>query len=97
MPKYELTKKENAFLTLEIEGKDYNIPLISTLKMKEVKRLLKVINSDESDQIEGIAAFLGDYMGEEIVDDMTIKDIKEVFDIWKEANDKEGGPALGES
>lgn len=97
MPKYELTKKKNAYLTLEIEGKNYNIPLISTLKMKEVKRLLKVINSDESDQIEGIADFLSDYMGEEIVDDMTIEDIKEVFDIWKEANDKEGGPALGES
>ena len=32
MPKYSLKKKDAAFLTLEIDGAEYNIPLVSSMK-----------------------------------------------------------------
>ena len=38
MPKYSLTKKDKKYLTLEIEGKTYNLPLAKTLKFKEAGR-----------------------------------------------------------
>lgn len=97
MPRYELTKKAKQFLTLEIDGKDYNIPLMTCLKLKEVKKLIKVLTAPEVEQVEGIATFLSQYMGEEIVDEMTIEDMQEVFTIWKDANGIEDGPQLGES
>ena len=34
MPNYKLTKKAAAYLTIEIDGKSYDIPLVNTMKVK---------------------------------------------------------------
>lgn len=96
MPKYSLTKKDEAYLTLEIEGKSYNIPLANTLKVKEVKRLLKYADMDQTNQVDFLTEFLGQYMGPEIVDDMTVADLFEIFKLWTKANKEAGGLDLGE-
>jgi len=96
MPKYSLTKKDSAFLTLEIEGKEYNIPLINSMKVKEARTLLKITKLDEGDQFDYLAEFLGRYMGEEIVDNMNFADMIEVFNLWLRGNKEAGGLSVGE-
>lgn len=95
MPK--LTPKDALYLTIEIEEKKYNIPLAQTLKLKEIRKLMKALKGSEEDQLEAMFDFFGAYMGEDILDEMTTADVMEIFDLWKKANDTQGGPSLGES
>ena len=88
MPKYSLTKKDRAFLTLEIEGKTYNLPLVNTLKFKEVRKLMKITKLPEDEMLDTMGDFLEKYMGD-IVNEMTLADVKEIFSIWSKANNGE--------
>ena len=97
MPKYSLTKRDKSYLTVEIEGKDYNIPLANALKLKEVRKLLKLGKKSEEDQLDFLIDFFGNYLGEGVIDEMTLPDIQELFTLWGKANEEAGGPALGES
>jgi hypothetical protein len=96
MPNYKLTKKAAAYLTIEIDGKSYDIPLVNTMKVKEARQLLKVTKMEDSEQVDYLAEFLGRYMGPEIVDEMTFADMFEVFKLWLKANEEAGGLSLGE-
>jgi hypothetical protein len=96
MPTHKLTKKAAAYLTIEIDGKSYNIPLVNTMKVKEARQLLKVTKMEDSDQVDYLTEFLGRYIGDEIVDDMTFADIFEIFKLWLKANEEAGGLSLGE-
>lgn len=88
MPKYSLTQKDRAFLTLEIEGKTYNLPLVNTLKFKEVRKLMKITKLPEDEMLDTMGDFLEKYMGD-IVNEMTLADVKEIFTIWSKANNGE--------
>ena len=88
MPKYSLTKKDRAFLTLEIEGKTYDLPLVNTLKFKEVRKLMKITKLPEDEMLDTMGDFLEKYMGD-IVNEMTLADVKEIFTIWSKANNGE--------
>ena len=88
MPKYSLTKKDRAFLTLEIEGKTYNLPLVNTLKFKEVRKLMKITKLPEDEMLDTMGDFLEKHMGD-IVNEMTLADVEEIFTIWSKANNGE--------
>ena len=83
MPKYSLTKKDKAFLTLEIEGKTYNLPLANTLKFKEVRKLMKITKLPEDEVID----LMGDFL--DIVNEMTLADVREIFTLWSNVNNGE--------
>ena len=97
MPKHSLTKKNEAYLTIEIDGKEYNIPLAKTLKVSEVRQLMKIKKLEETDQFEFMIEFLARYMGEEVVDNMTTGNLTEIFSLWKKANTDAEDLELGES
>ena len=97
MPKYSLTKRDKSYLTIEIDGKTYNIPLATTLKLKEVRKLIKIDQKSEEEQLNFLIDFFGNYLGEEVIDELTIPDIQELFTLWGKANEEAGGPSLGES
>ena len=97
MPKHSLTKKDEAYLTIEIDGKEYNIPLAKTLKVSEVRQLMKIKKLEETDQFEFMIEFLARYIGEEVIDDMTTGDLTEIFNLWKKANTDVEDLELGES
>lgn len=97
MPKNQLTKKNEAYLTLEINEKNYNIPLASSMKLKELRKLTKIEKLPETDQLDAIAEFFAKYLGESVVDDLSVADLYEILKYWKEANSKTGGLSLGES
>lgn len=88
MPKYSLTKKDKKYLTLEIEGKTYNLPLAKTLKFKEVRKLMKITELPEGEMLDTMGDFLEKYMGD-IMNEMTLEDVEEIFAIWSKANNGE--------
>lgn len=97
MPNYQLTHKDAKYLTLEIGGNTYNIPLASTLKNKDVKNIMKLMKLPQVDQYGHICDFFAQYMGEDLVDELTMADTFEIFNVWIKANNSADGISLGES
>jgi hypothetical protein len=86
----ELTLKRNEIevLKVTIDDKNYSIPLGTSLRRKE---LAKLKNEDE------VMKFFENYLGKELMDDLTIGEIKTIITAWSEATEKQSGVKLGES
>ena len=97
MPNYQLTQKDAKYLTLEINGTNYNIPLASTLKNKDVRKIMNIMKLPQIEQYGQICDFLAQYMTAELVDDLTMADTFEIFNVWVKANNTADGISLGES
>lgn len=97
MPNYQLTQKDAKYLTLEINGTNYNIPLASTLKNKDVRKIMNIMQLQQVEQYGQICDFLAQYMTAELVDDLTMADTFEIFNVWVKANNTADGISLGES
>lgn len=95
MPK--LKKQDRAFLSVEIDGKTYQIPLARSLKVKEVRKLMKADKLSESDQFDLMYDFMASYVGSEVIDEMTEGDLEQLFTLWTKANSEVGEVSLGES
>lgn len=95
MPK--LNKQNKAYLTVEIDGKTYRIPLARSLKVKEVRKLMRADKLSEADQFDLMYDFMASYLGAEVVDDMTEGDLEQLFTLWTKANNEVGEVSLGES
>ena len=94
---HTLTPKDAKYLSLEINGKTYNIPLSKTLKVRDLRKVSKIRKLDEDEQFDAMVDFLSGYMSEEVVDDLTAEDVEEIFTLWNKANEITNGPSLGES
>lgn len=95
MPK--LKKQDRAYLSVEIDGKTYQIPLARSLKVKEVRKLMKADKLSESDQFDLMYDFMASYVGSEVIDEMTEGDLEQLFTLWTKANSEVGEVSLGES
>lgn len=87
MPELTLNRKELEVLKVNIEDKSYTIPLGTSLKRSE---LAKLKTEDE------VMKFFENYLGKELMDDLSIGEIKQIIDAWSEATKKSGGVTLGE-
>ena len=98
MPNYSLSKSNGAYLNIEIEKKNYKIPLANALKLKELRKLIKANKLEsEEEQLEFLMDFFGKYLGEDTIGELTIAQIYELFTLWQKANEEAGGISLGES
>ena len=97
MPNYQLTQKDAKYLTLEINGTNYNIPFASTLKNKDIRKIMDIMQGQQNEQYGQICDFLAQYMTAELVDDLTMADTLEIFNVWVKANSTADGISLGES
>ena len=86
-PKNVLTKKSKTYLTVEIEGKTYDIPTMKSLKVKEVRKFMKIRKLSEEEQFEFMLDFFGQYISEEVLDEMYNDDLDELMTLWKKANE----------
>ena len=87
MPEITLNRKEVEVLKVNIEDKSYSIPLGTSLKRKDIAKLK---SEDE------VMKFFEKYLGKELMEDLTIGEIKQIIDAWSEATKKSGGVTLGE-
>lgn len=83
----KIDRKEIEVLAVNIEGKTYNVPLGTSLKRKELAKL----NKDEE-----VLKFFENYLGKDLMDDLTIGEIKQIITAWSEATQKASGITLGE-
>lgn len=101
MPNYSFTEKDKRYLTLEINGKTYDLPLAGSMKVKELRKLIHIGKLPEEEQFDLQIDFLARYMGNEIVDDMTQDDITDIYQLWIKASNntlkEDSGHTLGES
>lgn len=83
-----LNRKKAECLQVNIEGKSYMIPLGTSLKRKELAKL-----SSEAE----ILKFFEKYLGKELMDDLTVGEIKEIVTAWAKATQETSDLSLGES
>ena len=89
MPELNLKRNKTEVLKVNIEDKSYSIPLGTSLTRKE---LAKLKTEDE------VMKFLEKYLGKELMDDLSIGEIKQIITAWSEATQNSGnGETLGES
>lgn len=87
MPELTINRKEVEVLKVNIEDKSFSIPLGTSLKRKELAKL-KTENE--------VMAFFEKYLGKELMDDLSVGELKQIIDAWSEATKKAGGASLGE-
>jgi hypothetical protein len=101
MPNYSFTEKDKRYLTLEINGKDYDLPLAGSMKVKELRKLIHIGKLPEEEQFDLQIDFLGKHLGTELVEEMTQDDITEIYQLWIKASNgqlkEDSGRTLGES
>lgn len=88
MPELNLNRKEVEVLKVNIEDKSYSIPLGTSLKRKDIANLK---SEDE------VMKFFEKYLGKELMEDLTIGEIKAIITAWSEATEQASGVKLGES
>lgn len=88
MPELNLTRKEIEVLKVNIEGESYSIPLGTSLKRKD---LAKLKTDDE------VMKFFEKYLGKDLMEDLTIGEIKAIITAWSKATEEASGVKLGES
>lgn len=82
-----LKRKEREVLVVNIEDKKFSIPLGTSLKRKELAKL----NKDEE-----VMKFFEKHLGAEVMDDLTVGEIKSIIDAWTKATQEASGVSLGE-
>ena len=82
-----LNRKEREVLVVNIEDKTFSIPLGTSLKRKELAKL----NKDEE-----VMKFFEKHLGAEVMDDLTVGEIKSIIDAWTKATQESSGVSLGE-
>lgn len=87
MPELNLNRKELEVLKVNIEDKSFSIPLGTSLKRSELSNLK---TEDE------VMKFFEKYLGKDLMDDLSVGEIKQIIDAWSEATKKSGGVTLGE-
>ena len=88
MPELTLNRKEVEVLKVNIEGNSYSIPLGTSLKRKEIAKLK---GEDE------IMKFFEKYLGKELMEDLSIGELKQIVEAWTKATQDASGVTLGES
>ena len=88
MPELNLTRKEIEVLKVNIEEKSYSRPLGTSLKRSE---LAKLKTEDE------VMKFFEKYLGKDLMEDLTIGEIKAIITAWSKATEEASGVKLGES
>lgn len=90
MPELTLKRNETQVLKVNIEDKSFNIPLGTSLKRKELAKLKTE---------DAVNKFFAQYIGEELWDDLTIGEQKEIITAWSKATTEDNGDGtpLGKS
>ena len=79
-------------LAVNIGDKTYNIPLGNCLKVKDYRRLKKLKDNEEE-----MFNFLAQYIPEDVLDELTLGDVTEIFNAWTKVTEEASGQTVGES
>lgn len=74
-------------LKVNIGKKSYSVPLMGSLSLKETRELAKA---------EDEFAFFKKYIPEDVIDSLSVNDLKALTTVWKDESEKASGVDLGE-
>lgn len=81
------SKSHADYFHLDIDGKEYKIPLISAFKVKEAKKIQEM----------DIDAFIEMYVPKKVVDELYPEDLTAIIEEWRKASEEKAGATVGES
>ena len=79
--KYETTE----VIKVEIENKTYSLPLMKHLKYKTLKKLLSM-KDESADDLEMIIEVLGEYIPNEVLEELSVAEITQIITTWKDVS-----------
>lgn len=80
---------EKDCLEIQIGDGKYMMPLASAMPLKTLRKLTK-----DAD-VEVILGILGNYIPEEVTDELTVADVRQIFEAWGAASSEASGIELG--
>lgn len=98
---YRIPKHDAKYLEVTVEGRKApkRVPLMSSLPVPWIRRVNELTKLGDS---AGMAWFdlacdlFGEYLGQDIIDQMTVDQVNDLFAAWSEENEAQGGASLGE-
>ena len=90
MPKELNLNTDKEVLVVKIFDKEYQIPLASSLKVKEVKSLLGLAKLKDDEKLNGFIEFFKVYIPEDVIDELPMSSLTELMNTWS------GSSKLGE-
>lgn len=90
MPKELNLNTDKEVLVVKIFDKEYQIPLASSLKVKEVKSLLGLAKLKDDEKLNGFIEFFKAYIPEDVIDELPMSSLTELMNAWS------GSSKLGE-
>ena len=87
MPKELNLNTAKEVLVVKIFGKEYELPLASSLKVKEVKGLMDLMKLEDDEKLNGFIEFFKNYIPEQVLDELPMKSLTELMNAWSESSD----------
>ena len=98
MPTINLSAQNTEVLVVNIEDKEYKIPLATALPYKKVKAFVAITKKkDEFEQLDAFVTFFKEYIPEDVIESLPMSALTQLAKAWSGANEKENGQSLGES
>jgi len=86
----EEIKWNTEVIKVKIEEKEYSIPLASSLKVKEIKALMKLTKKDQEEPLDGFVEFFKNYIPESVLEELPMSALNQIINAWSSANNNLG-------
>lgn len=90
MPKELNLNTDKEVLVVKIFGKEYQIPLASSLKVKEVKAIMALTKLEDDEKLNGFIDFFKNYIPEDVIEELPMSSLTQLMNAWS------GSSNLGE-
>ena len=90
MPKELNLNTDKEVLVVKIFGKEYSIPLASSLKVKEVKAIMALTKLEDDEKLNGFIDFFKNYIPEDVIEELPMSSLTQLMNAWS------GSSNLGE-
>lgn len=90
MPKELNLNTDKEVLVVKIFGNEYQIPLASSLKVKEVKAIIALTKLEDDEKLNGFIDFFKNYIPEDVIEELPMSSLTQLMNAWS------GSSNLGE-
>ena len=90
MPKELNLNTDKEVLVVKIFDKEYQIPLASSLKVKEVKAIMALTKLEDDEKLNGFIDFFKNYIPEDVIEELPMSSLTQLMNAWS------GSSNLGE-
>lgn len=90
MPKELILNTDKEVLVVKIFDKEYQIPLASSLKVKEVKAIMALTKLEDDEKLNGFIDFFKNYIPEDVIEELPMSSLTQLMNAWS------GSSNLGE-